>query len=300
MIGVQYRSINDTVADAYRELLTRTLQYNQGRGYKNTSVEFDGANLVILMPEYNLIASKARKFNYRYMLAEFLWNSCATRSIDVLEKVFPGVTRFVGDQPKWSRGNVAWAYGPTMSAGLPTILQELRDDPGSRRAVITISHPLSYAKTVLGAGTPPCLVSVQWLLRKGFLYQYTTMRSNDIWRGFPLDIYQFSMWQVFLAAALGVKVGEYHHTVGSLHLYEADREAATLMAHSDMRAIKTSGVHPNAIETLLHGGGRSVLDIMRGNDLTESDDPLHVYLNTYQGSPEMEFKVLKDGGYGTW
>ena len=48
------------------------------------------------------------------------------------------------------------------------------------------------------------------------------MRSNDIWTGFPYDVFSFTAMQIILAFQLGVGIGEYTHIAGSLHLYERD------------------------------------------------------------------------------
>ncbi len=50
---------------------------------------------------------------------------------------------------------------------------------------------------------------------------HTTMRSQDLWLGFPYDIFTATLIQELLAGWLEVGVGEYHHHVDSLHLYEA-------------------------------------------------------------------------------
>ena len=48
------------------------------------------------------------------------------------------------------------------------------------------------------------------------------MRSNDIWTGFPYDVFSFTAFQTMLAFKLNVGIGEYTHIAGSLHLYERD------------------------------------------------------------------------------
>ena len=50
----------------------------------------------------------------------------------------------------------------------------------------------------------------------------TYMRSNDLWMGFPYDVFQFTCLQTLLAMELDVELGTYTHVAGSLHLYERD------------------------------------------------------------------------------
>ena len=54
----------------------------------------------------------------------------------------------------------------------------------------------------------------------------TTMRSNDIYLGFPYDVFVFTMIQRYVAGAIDMEVGPYHHHVGSMHLYDTNSEAA--------------------------------------------------------------------------
>jgi thymidylate synthase len=46
------------------------------------------------------------------------------------------------------------------------------------------------------------------------------MRSNDIWMGFPYDVFSFTAMQCLMAMELGLGIGTYTHIAGSLHLYE--------------------------------------------------------------------------------
>ncbi len=51
------------------------------------------------------------------------------------------------------------------------------------------------------------------------------MRSNDVFLGFPHDIFSFTMIHEILARTLCVELGPYKHVVGSLHLYNRDVDA---------------------------------------------------------------------------
>jgi thymidylate synthase len=53
------------------------------------------------------------------------------------------------------------------------------------------------------------------------------MRSNDLFRGFPHNVVQFSTLQEVLAGWLGLELGTYHHYSDSLHLYDQDGDVAS-------------------------------------------------------------------------
>jgi thymidylate synthase len=62
-------------------------------------------------------------------------------------------------------------------------------------------------------------------LRSSRLEWMQVMRSNDLFRGLPHNIVQFTALQDMVAGWLGVDVGSYHHVTDSLHVYERDLDA---------------------------------------------------------------------------
>lgn len=68
----------------------------------------------------------------------------------------------------------------------------------------------------------PCNIASMLKIRDGRLSWMQTMRSNDLFRGFPYNIVQFTMLQEVMAGWLGLKLGTYFHSVDSFHLYVED------------------------------------------------------------------------------
>lgn len=54
------------------------------------------------------------------------------------------------------------------------------------------------------------------------------MRSNDAYRGFPHDVFCFTMLQEIVARSLHLEIGQYRHFAGSMHIYEEDISKAEL------------------------------------------------------------------------
>lgn len=115
------------------------------------------------------------------------------------------------------------AYGPRIRDQIPRVIERLADDPGTRQAVVTVWDP---AYDLQDRADIPCTTTLQFLIRHGKLQMVTTMRSNDVWLGFPYDVFQFTLLQKTIANCLGIEAGMYIHLVGSLHLYEKDVEAS--------------------------------------------------------------------------
>jgi thymidylate synthase len=117
------------------------------------------------------------------------------------------------------------AYGPRIHEQLGYVLRVLANDPTSRQAVMTIWRNNPPASKDI-----PCTLSVQFLIRNNKLYCFDTMRSSDLWLGWPYDVFSFSMLSLYIVLLLRegrgmkLKLGELWITAGSQHIYDRDRE----------------------------------------------------------------------------
>jgi|SRR5688572_14858432 len=116
------------------------------------------------------------------------------------------------------------AYGRRIEKQLESVYFRLREDESTRQAVITLWNAKS--DNIMGMRDYPCTVALGFDINDhGGLDMHVLMRSNDVWRGLPYDIFQFTQLQFTLARALDRPVGMYEHTAWSLHLYESDLDA---------------------------------------------------------------------------
>ncbi len=99
----------------------------------------------------------------------------------------------------------------------------LKTKPDSRQAVIQLFNPNDIVDR---HSDVPCTCTIQFMIRRKKLHVLTSMRSNDVIVGLPHDIFCFTMLQEIMARVLSVEVGHYKHMVGSLHLYDTDKDAA--------------------------------------------------------------------------
>ena len=114
------------------------------------------------------------------------------------------------------------AYGERIGAQLQDVQRKLIKDIGTRQAVISLWDPALDNLPL--KRDYPCTLSLVFSAnpRMGALELDVTMRSNDAWRGFPYDIFQFTQLQLTLARAVGMEPGAYRHHAHSLHLYLED------------------------------------------------------------------------------
>jgi thymidylate synthase len=163
-----------------------------------------------------------------YASAELLWYLSRSDSGAGLLPYAPKYEMFLDED-----GRAFGAYGHRIltNAEGRDLLEEavglLRKSPETRQCVVQIWRPTDLCEAVRGGRKDlPCTLSWQFVVRDGALHMCTTMRSNDAWLGTPYDVYCFTCIQRLVAGTLGVAVGEYVHTVGSLHLYAKNARAA--------------------------------------------------------------------------
>lgn len=124
------------------------------------------------------------------------------------------------------------AYGPRIHGNLRKVVHQLKKDDSSRQAVLTIYN--SDKDTNADVKDVPCTLSLQYFIRDNKLLARTSMRSNDLYLGMPYDFVQFIALQGAIAQALGIEMGTYSHTVGSLHIYEQHMREAEFIKASNI------------------------------------------------------------------
>lgn len=186
------------------------------------TMEVLGAHLCLTQPRRRFVdASPVRILNPAFAVAEALWILSGSDA-DWIFQYNRRLRRYTDD------GVLRGAYGPRMRrwAGidqLDSVRQLLGRDPDSRQAVVQLYDP---QRDTRGHRDVPCTLGYRFYLRRGLLHMHTTMRSQDLWLGFPYDIFTATLIQELLAGWLDVGVGEYHHHVDSLHLYAEHLDAA--------------------------------------------------------------------------
>ncbi|ASU81099.1 methyltransferase [Actinopolyspora erythraea] len=191
------------------------------RGLSTT--EILGAELVLQQPRNRFVdATPVRVLNPAFAAAEALW--ILSGSEDSWIFTFNERLRRFTDH-----GRLQGAYGPRLRRWrdevdqLDVVRRKLSSDPATRQAVITLFDP---SRDFAGYRDVPCTLGYRFWLRDGALHMFTSMRSQDAWLGLPYDLFTFTILQELLAGWLDVELGNYHHLVDSLHLYEQHLDAA--------------------------------------------------------------------------
>ncbi|QHS16414.1 thymidylate synthase [haloarchaeon 3A1-DGR] len=103
------------------------------------------------------------------------------------------------------------------------VLDQLAENPRSRRMVVNAWHPANAAVSTL----PPCHYTFVVNVQGGRLNLHLTQRSGDIALGVPFNIAAYSLLATAIAQRTGFEVGEFGHSIVDAHVYcgEGDRGA---------------------------------------------------------------------------
>lgn len=153
---------------------------------------------------------------------------------DLTVHVAPMYRNFADDGAFWG------AYGLRTGSTMALTLDRLQQDRSTRQAVVQFwkdQRDLGFT----GKRDYPCTMHANFRIRNNALNATFVMRSNDVWLGFPYDIFQFSALQRTVADFLQYPAGTYTHIAHSMHLYERDidnvRYVLKLDAHREQEQV---------------------------------------------------------------
>jgi thymidylate synthase len=120
------------------------------------------------------------------------------------------------------------------------LVEGLKKNPDSRRHIVTAWNPADVDRMAL----PPCHALFQFYVADGRLSCQLYQRSADIFLGVPFNIASYALLTMMVAQVVGLKPGEFVHTLGDAHLYSNHLEQAQLQLSRDTRALPTMKINP--------------------------------------------------------
>lgn len=185
------------------------------------------------------VTSSVRRASVFAQIAETMWMFAGRDDIAWLSNYLPRAADFSDDGRTW-RG----AYGRRLRAWpkgdgsddyvdqLAHVVELLRTDPTTRRAVLSIYDP---ARDTDPGKDIPCNDLLQFIWRNGRLNLHVFTRSNDlIWGWSGVNAFEWSALLEVVSELLKCDIGEIHFSITSLHIYEKHWErAASIGAEPD-------------------------------------------------------------------
>jgi thymidylate synthase len=211
-------TLDDLLLKVYPKILRNGERVKASKGWNR---ELSGVILELTNPLARLSRTETKGTVFS-CLGETLWYLARSNELKFIKHYISIYGKFAEVD-----GTIHGAYGPrlfAMRAGvnqIANIIRLLKRKPSSRQAVIQLFNAEDLLKDYKDI---PCTCTMQFFVRKGALHLVVHMRSNDAYLGLPHDVFAFTFIQELMARSLSVKLGTYKHMVGSLHIYESDRE----------------------------------------------------------------------------
>lgn len=196
------------------------------------SRELHHVGLSIDNPRERWVFARDPALNPAFALAEVVWILRGRNDAAFLSHWNRSLSQFVGPTHSHLHG----AYGHRLRAhlGLDQLTRASRalaTMPASRQVVLQVWDAVSDLP--LEDGTPvskdvPCNVLACLKVVRGRLEWLQIVRSNDLFRGLPYNLVQWTCLQEIIAGWIGVDVGSYNQISDSLHLYDSDASSLTI------------------------------------------------------------------------
>lgn len=142
---------------------------------------------------------------------------------DLIRRVAPQLLPYAEDT-----GVFHGAYGKRTNGQIAKAIAKLSKDPDTRQAIVTIWDPT--LDNLPEKRDYPCTVSLAFEIRANMLNLTAFMRSSDLWKGLPYDMFQFSQLQQTVARVLQRPCGFFRLITLSLHAYHEDLTDEKLFA----------------------------------------------------------------------
>jgi thymidylate synthase len=118
---------------------------------------------------------------------------------------------------------------------LAHVLDQIRDNPDSRRLIISGWNPSEAERVAL----PPCHTLFQFYVSGGRLSCQLYQRSADVFLGVPFNIASYALLTMMVASVSDLEPGDFVHTFGDVHLYSNHVDQARLQLSRQPRPLPT-------------------------------------------------------------
>lgn len=144
------------------------------------------------------------------------------------------------------------------------VIQQIRDDPDSRRHIVSAWNPAELDAMAL----PPCHALFQFWVADGGLSCQLYQRSADVFLGVPFNIASYALLTLMVSQVCGLEPREFVHTFGDVHLYLNHVDQAKTQLARQPRPLPRMKLNPDV---------RSIFDFRYADfELTGYDPHPHI------------------------
>lgn len=124
------------------------------------------------------------------------------------------------------------------------VIETLKKDPNSRRMIVSAWN-VADIEEMAKAGLPPCHTLFQFYVADGKLSCQLYQRSADTFLGVPFNIASYALLTMMVAQVVGLKPGDFVHTLGDTHLYSNHLEQVDEQLSREPKPLPTMKINPD-------------------------------------------------------
>lgn len=264
MYVINARNVNDALYQGLQYLATHGIKEDSRNG--SVLVAPGPVTTVYAHPWERVLVCPERDANPFFHLMEAIWMMAGRRDVAFVQQFNSRIGKYSDDAV-----NLHGAYGYRWRTWfgydqLSAVAEELRRDPNTRRAVLTMWDASNFAVNHMneapgtngdfvtleqGGKDVPCNTHIYFDVRGGKLNMTVCCRSNDIWWGaYGANAVHFSVLQELMAVWCGVQMGVYRQVSNNYHLYTAvvPTDGTDLVATAYRDSVFTNVIYANEWE----------------------------------------------------
>ncbi len=232
----------------YEELLAHIYKngtYKSDRTGTGTRSMFGAQLRFDLSRGFPLITTK--KVHLKSIIYELLWFIKGETNIRYLKE--HGVS--IWDEWADANGDLGPVYGHQWRSWqapdgkqvdqLTEVIETIKNNPDSRRMIVSAWNVADLPKMAL----MPCHAFFQFYVADAKLSCQLYQRSADLFLGVPFNIASYALLTHMIAQVCGLKVGDFIHTFGDVHIYNNHFEQVELQLSREPRAYPTLKINPD-------------------------------------------------------
>jgi thymidylate synthase len=187
-----------------------------------------------------------KKVHLKSIIHELLWFLKGETNIKYLKENGVGIWDEWADE----RGELGPVYGKQWRSWegadgkvvdqVTDLIAQIKKNPDSRRLIISAWNVADLPDMAL----MPCHTIFQFYVAEGKLSCQLYQRSADVFLGVPFNIASYALLTMMIAQVCDLKLGEFIHTFGDVHIYNNHMEQVKLQLSRDPFPLPTMKLNP--------------------------------------------------------
>ena len=187
-----------------------------------------------------------KKLHLRSIIHELLWFLKGETNIQYLKE--NGVS--IWDEWADEHGELGPVYGKQWRSWqgadgkthdqIVDLIDQIKKNPDSRRLIVSAWNVAELSQMAL----MPCHSLFQFYIADGKLSCQLYQRSADVFLGVPFNIASYALLTMMVAQVCKLKLGDFVHSFGDVHLYNNHFEQAKLQLSRNPLPLPTMQINP--------------------------------------------------------